>query len=457
MRRSARLATPALVAEPKWTEKCDGQARLPMRSPIALINARLIDPVAAQEIPGGILVDAGAIVDFGRHVTAQTAPAAARIHDCKGDVVAPGLIDLRAFVGEPGAEHRETIASASAAAAAGGVTTIVTMPDTNPCVDDPAVVDFLIRRARDIGKVRVLPAAALTKGLRGEEMAEIGLLRAAGAVAFTDGSASVASSRVMRRALTYARDFDALVMHYTEDRDLVGPGVMNEGEWASRLGLPGIPREAETIVLERDLRLVGLTRARYHAAAVTNRLSLDVMARAKAEHHPVSCSTSINHLTLNETDIGDYRTFLKLAPPLRSEDERQAVVQAVSSGLIDAIVSDHNPQDVETKRLPFAEAANGAIGIETMLSAALRLVHSDDISLPRLIAAMTVRPAGILGLPQGRLAKGAPADLVRFDPDEPFIVDPAKLHSRCRNTPFDEARLQGRVKLTMVAGEIVYG
>jgi dihydroorotase len=440
----------------EWMEKCNGQAELAMRAPIALVNARLIDPVTPQEIPGGVLVDAGAIIDFGRHVTAQTAPAAARIHDCNGDVVAPGLIDLRAFVGEPGAEHRETIASASAAAAAGGVTTIVTMPDTNPCVDDPAVVDFLIRRARDIGKVRVLPAAALTKGLRGLEMAEIGLLRAAGAVAFTDGSASVANSRVMRHAMTYARGFDALVMHYTEDRDLVGPGVMNEGEWASRLGLLGIPREAETIVLERDLRLVGLTRARYHAAVVTNRLSLEVIARAKANHHPVSCSTSINHLTLNETDIGDYRTFLKLAPPLRSEDERQALVQAVASGLVDAIVSDHNPQDVETKRLPFAEAANGAIGIETMLSAGLRLVHSGDISLPQLIAAITVRPAAILGLPQGRLAKGAPADLVRFDPNEPFIVDPAKLHSRCRNTPFDEARLQGRVKLTMVAGEIVY-
>jgi dihydroorotase len=437
-------------------EKCDGQARLAMRAPIALVNARLIDPAGAEEIPGGILVDAGAIVDFGRHVTAQAAPAAARIHDCNGDVVAPGLIDLRAFVGEPGAEHRETIASASAAAAAGGVTTIVTMPDTNPCVDDPAVVDFLIRRARDIGKVRVLPAAALTKGLRGLEMAEIGLLRAAGAIAFSDGSASVANSGVMRRAMTYASGFDALVMHYTEDRDLVGPGVMNEGEWASRLGLPGIPREAETIVLERDLRLVGLTRARYHAAVVTNRLSLEVIARAKADRHPVSCSTSINHLTLNETDIGDYRTFLKLAPPLRSEVERQSLVQAVASGLVDAIVSDHNPQDVETKRLPFAEAANGAIGLETMLSAALRLVHCGDISLPQLIAAMTVRPATILGLPQGRLAKGAPADLVRFDPDEPFVVDPTKLHSRCRNTPFDEARLQGRVKLTMVAGEIVY-
>jgi dihydroorotase len=424
--------------------------------PIAFVNARLIDPASAQELRGGVLVEDGIIQDYGRHIVAETVPEGTRLVDCNGDVIAPGLIDLRAFVGEPGAEHRETIASASAAAAAGGVTTVIAMPDTQPPVDDPAVVDFLIRRARDIGRVRVLPAAALTKGLKGREIAEIGLLKAAGAVAFTDGSASISNSQVMRRALTYARDFDALIMHYTEDCDLVGNGVMNEGELASRLGLAGIPREAETIILERDLRLVGLTRARYHAALISNRLSLDVLERAK-RMFPVSCSASINHLTLNETDIGDYRTFLKLAPPLRCEDERRSLVAALATGLIDTIVSDHNPQDVETKRLPFAEAANGAIGLETMLAAALRLVHAGEISLPKLIVAMTLRPAEILGLPQGRLQKSAPADLIRFDPDEPYIIDPAKLHSRCRNTPFDEARLQGIVKMTMVAGEIVYG
>jgi dihydroorotase len=422
-----------------------------------LINARLIDPETGYDGAGGVVVEGGQIRDFGPHINAHTRTEGARLIDCGGDVVSPGLIDLRAFVGEPGAEHRETIASASAAAAAGGVTTIIAMPDTQPPVDDPAVVDFLIRRARDIGKVRVLPAAALTKGLQGREISEIGLLKAAGAVAFTDGSASIRNSQVMRRALTYARDFDALIIHYAEDRDLVGNGVMNEGELASRLGLPGIPCEAETIILERDLRLVGLTRSRYHAALITNRMSLDVLQRATAGGVAVTCSTSINHLTLNENDIGDYRTFLKLAPPLRGEDERNALVEAVASGLIDTIVSDHNPQDVETKRLPFAEAANGAIGLETMLAAALRLVHAGAISLPKLLAAMTVRPAQILRLPQGRLAKSAPADLIRFDPDEPFIVDPARLHSRCRNTPFDEARLQGVVKMTMVAGAIVYG
>ncbi|HEY5225263.1 MAG TPA: amidohydrolase family protein, partial [Methylovirgula sp.] len=290
----------------------------------------------------------------------------------------------------------------------------------------------------------------------GTDIAEVGLLLEAGAVAFTDGARSVANARVMRRAMTYAKDFNALVIHHLEDPDLAGEGVMNEGELALRLGLPGIPREAETIMLDRDMRLVALTGARYHAAIVSTAASLDVIRKAKAEGLPVTCGTSINHLTLNENDIGDYRTFLKLAPPLRHEDDRCALVVALAEGLIDIIISDHNPQDVETKRLPFAEAENGAIGLETMLAAGLRLVHSGDVTLPRLLAAMSLRPAEILGLPQGRLAIGAPADLIRFDPDEPFVVDKAKLHSRSKNTPFDEARLQGRVKLTMVGGEIVH-
>ena len=278
--------------------------------PLALVNARLVDPAALTETRGGVLVSDGVIAGVGEAVRADVLPESVRVIDCRGDIVAPGLVDLSAFVGEPGAEHRETIATATAAAAAGGVTTIVANPATNPPIDDPAVVDFLLRRARDTGRVRVLPAAALTKGLAGKEIAEIGLLQAAGAVAFTDGSRSVASAQVLRRALTYARDFDALVMHATEDRELVGEGVMNEGEFASRLGLAGIPREAETIMLDRDLRLVALTRARYHAALVTTTLSLERLAEAKERGLTVTAATSINHVTLNETDIGDYRTFL---------------------------------------------------------------------------------------------------------------------------------------------------
>jgi dihydroorotase len=424
--------------------------------PVALINARLIDPEEASVSRGGVLVVDGVIRGIGPSIANGSLPSHAQIVDCGGDCVAPGLIDMRAFIGEPGAEHRETIASATLAAAAGGVTTVLARPDTSPPVDDPAVVDFLLRRARDTGRVRVLPSAALTAGLKGAEIAEIGLLQQAGAVAFSDGAQSVRNSRVMRRVMEYARDFDALIVHYTEDPDLAGDGVMNEGEFASRLGLAGIPREAEAIMLDRDIRLVRLTGARYHAALVTSILSLEIIARAKADGLPVTCATSINHLTLNENDIGDYRTFLKLAPPLRHEDDRRALVAALASGLIDIIVSDHNPQDVETKRLPFAEAEAGAIGLETMLPAGLRLVHSGEVPLTRLIAAMTAGPAAILGLPQGRLREGAPADLIRFDPDEPYIVDPAHLHSRCKNTPFDEARMEGRVKLTMVQGEIVF-
>jgi dihydroorotase len=424
--------------------------------PLALVNARLVDPAAGRETRGGVLIEQGYIRQVGANVTASSLPGGVRTVDCGGDVVAPGLIDMHAFIGEPGAEYRETIATATAAAAAGGVTSILALPNTNPPVDDPAVVDFLLRRARDTGRVRILPSAALTKGLRGEDIAEIGLLLQAGAIAFSEGSRSIRNARILRRAMVYARDFDALIVHYAEDHDLVGEGVMNEGEFASRLGLMGIPREAETIILERDMQLVALTGARYHAALVSTAASLDIIRKAKERGLPVTCATSINHLTLNENDIGDYRTFLKLSPPLRREEDRLALVEGVASGLVDAIVSDHNPQDVEVKRLPFAEAEPGAIGIETMLSAALRLVTAAHLDLPHLLKAMSTRPAEILRVPQGRLEEGAPADLIRFDPDEPYIVDPAKLKSRCKNTPFDAARMEGRVKLTLVAGEPVF-
>ena len=423
-----------------------------MPRPVALVNARLVDPFSGVETRGGVLVLDGLVAGLGPSVT--DGPEGALVLDCGGDVVAPGLVDMRVFVGEPGEEHRETIASASAAAAAGGVTTLIARPDSSPPVDDPAVVDFLKRRARD-ARVRVLPVAAITKGLAGEEMAEIGLLREAGAVAFSDGPHSIRDSGVMRRALAYARDFDAMVMHFCEDRGLAG-GVAAEGAFASLLGLPGVPREAETIMLDRDLRLAALTRARYHCELVSNSLSVAAMARAKAEGLAVTCGVSINHLTLNEIDLGEYRTFLKFRPPLRGEAERQALVQGVADGVIDVIVSDHDGQDVDTKRLPFADAAPGAVGLETLLPAALRLVQAGMLTLPKLLRAMSTRPAEILGLDAGRLRVGAPADLIRFDPDAPFVLDPATLRSRCRNTPFDGARMEGVVKLTLVAGEIAY-
>jgi dihydroorotase len=425
------------------------------KPPTAFVNARLVDPETGAQTRGGLLAQDGQIADFGPQVGPGALPEGAGVIDCGGHVLAPGLIDLRAYVGEPGGEHRESIATATAAAAAGGVTTLVASPETSPPVDDPAVVDFLKRRARDHGRVRVLPCAAISKGLEGQEIAEFGLLREAGAVAFTDGSRSIRNSQTLRRAMTYAKDFDALIVHFPEDRDLAG-GVMNAGELATRLGLSGTPREAEAIALDRDIRLVRMTGARYCAAPISTTLALESIAKAKAEGLPVSCGLTINHLTLNENDIGDYRTFLKLKPPLRREEERLALVDAVASGLVDVIFSDHNPQDVETKRLPFAEADFGALGVETLLPAALRLFHCGALSLPQVLRAMTSQPADILRLPQGRLKKGAPADLIVFDPDEPFVLAKADLKSRSKNSPFDEARLQGVVKTTMVAGAVVY-
>jgi dihydroorotase len=426
------------------------------RRPILLANARIIDPSRDQDFPGDLLIADGVIREAKRGIGAAGVPEGTEVIDCKGRVVAPGLIDMRAFVGEPGAEHRETLATASQAAAAGGVTTIVCQPDTNPVIDDHAIVDFILRRARDTAIVNVAPMAALTKGLAGKEMTEIGLLKAAGAVAFTDGARSVTNAQVMRRALTYARDFDVLVVHHTEDPDLIGEGVMNEGEFASRLGLHGIPKAAEAIMLERDMLLVALTQSRYHAASVTCSESLGILRRAKEAGLPVTASASINHLTLNEVDIGSYRTFFKVSPPLRTNEDRDLLVEAVASGLIDVIMSDHNPQDVETKRLPFAEAAPGAIGLETMLSAGLRLVHADRLALPKLLHAMSTRPAELLGLPGGTLRAGAPADIIVIDPDTAWLLDPDDLKSKCKNTPFDEARLEGRVVRTIVAGRTAY-
>jgi len=418
---------------------------------IALVNGHFSDGSR-----GGILLRGGLIADFGPHIGAGRVPEGAQLIDCGGDFLTPGLVDMQAFVGEPGAEYRETLASASRAAMFGGVTSLLTMPNTEPCVDDPAVVDYLRRRASEKADVRIYPAAALTKGLAGQEISEIGLLQEAGAIAFTDGKKSIERAGIMRRTMTYARDFDALVLHFAQDESLRGDGVMGEGEWATRLGLTGIPWQAETIMLERDIRLVELTGARYHAMAVTNPLSLDVIRRAKQAGLPVTCGVSIHHLTLNENDIGGYRTFLKVNPPLPTEDVRKELVAAVASGLIDVIVSDHDPQDVETKRVPFAEAAFGAIGVETMLSAGLRLVASDDLSLPRLFEAMSAAPAKILKLPQGRLAVGAPADIIRVDLDAPYVVDALKLQSRAKNSPFDQARLQGIVKMVLVGGRLIH-
>jgi dihydroorotase len=421
----------------------------------AYVNARLIDPSQNLDGTGGIIIEDGWILAAGPNVTAQNAGAGTTIADCRGLVLMPGLVDMRVFTGEPGAEYRETLATASEAAAAGGVTTMIVMPNTNPVIDDAAIVDFILRRARDTAIVRVAPMAAMTKGLGGEIMTEIGALKEAGAVAVTDGNRAVSNARVFRRALSYANDFGMLVVQHVEEPTLAS-GVMNASETASRLGLPGIPAAAEVIMLERDLRLVELTGARYHAAQISSRTSLDVIRTAKQRGLPVTCGVSVHHLTLNELDIGAYRTFFKLSPPLRSEEDRRALVEGVADGTIDVIVSSHDPQSADTKRLPFAEAEYGAIGLETMFSAALSLHHNSGVPVPRLIEAMSVAPARILGLECGRLSPGAPADFALADPQKSWKVEDSVLRSRSKNSPFEHRTLEGAVVETVVAGQTVF-
>ena len=421
----------------------------------AYINANIVAPAQGLNGKGGILIEGGWILAVGPKVTRETAGSGTAIVDCSGLTLVPGLIDMRVFTGEPGTEYRETLASASEAAAAGGVTTMIVMPNTQPVIDDAAIVDFIMRRARDTASVRVAPMAAITKGLGGELMTEIGGLQEAGAVAITDGTRAVTNANVFRRALMYAKDFGMLVVQHVEEPNL-SSGVMNAGEAASRLGLSGNPAMSEVIMLERDLRLVEMTGARYHASQISGGLSAAVMRAAKQRGLPVTCGVSVHHLTLNENDIGAYRTFFKLSPPLRTEDDRRALVEAVADGTIDVIVSGHDPQNADTKRLPFAEAAFGAIGLETMLSAALGLYHNENMSLQRLVEAMSSKPAEILGLETGRLEPGAPADFALVDLNLSWTVEEEGLRSRAKNSPFERRTLEGRCVETIVAGQSVY-
>jgi dihydroorotase len=416
-----------------------------------LSNARLIDPEAGTDAPGSLLIENGLIA--GRDLPA---PKGAEIIDCGGLCLAPGIVDLGVKIGEPGERHRESFKTAGLAAAAGGVTTIIARPDTDPALDSPEMLEFVTRRAAEASPVRIRHMAALTKGRAGREMTEIGFLLDAGAVAFTDGMRAVADAKVMARALSYARGLGALVIGHPQEPVLSAGAAVTSGKFASLKGLPGVSPVAEQMGLERDLALVELTRARYHADQITTARSLPALRRAKAARLEVTAGISVHHLTLNEFDVGDYRTFFKLTPPLRSEDDRMAMVEAVAEGLIDVIGSFHTPADEEEKRLPFEEAAPGAVGLETLLPAALRLAHAGALDLPALFRALALNPANRLNLPQGRLAEGAPADLVLFDPDAPFVMDRATLRSKSKNTPFDGARLQGRVKLTLVAGVPVF-
>jgi dihydroorotase len=417
-----------------------------------LENARIIDPEAGTESIGNLILNAGVIAAIG----AASPPKGAQVIDCGGKCLAPGIVDLGVKIGEPGERHRESFRSAGRAAAAGGVTTIIARPDTAPAIDTPEVLEFVTRRAAQ-SLVRIHHMAALTKGRQGREMVEIGFMLDAGALAFTDCDHVVSDTKVLGRALTYARGLGALVIGHPQDPGLSRGAAVTNGKFASLLGLPGVHPMAERLGLDRDIGMVEMTGVRYHSDQITCARSLPALARAKANGLDVTAGVSIHHLTLNELDVGDYRSFFKFTPPLRAEEDRVAVVEAVASGLIDIICSMHSPQDEESKRLPFEEAAAGAVALETFLPAAMRLYHAGAMDLPTLFRAMALNPAKRLGLPQGRMALGAPADLVLFDPDAPFMLDRWTLQSKSKNTPFDGQRMEGRVIATFVAGIQVFG
>ena len=417
---------------------------------LLLKNAHLVDPEQGETSIGQIFIENGIISSFEN----QTAE---RVIECNGKYLAPGLVDIGVKICEPGERHKESFKSAGQAAAAGGVTTIITRPDTLPAIDTPETLEFTRRRANLDAPINVLPMAALTKGRQGREMTEIGFLLDAGAVAFTDCDHVVSDNKVFSRALSYARSLGALIIAHPQDPGLSKGAAATSGKFASLRGLPAVSAIAERMGLDRDIALLEMTGAKYHADQITTARALPALQRAKTNGLDITAGTSIHHLTLNELDVADYRTFFKVKPPLRSEEDRHAIIEALQSGLIDTISSMHTPQDEESKRLPFEEAASGAVGLETLLPAALRLFHSGEIDLPGLFRALALNPAKRLGLPCGRLAIGAPADLVLFDANQPFVLDRATLKSKSKNTPFDGARLQGRILASFVAGKQVFG
>lgn len=426
-----------------------------MTQPVLYRNARLIDPATGLDMIGDLLTVGEEIAALGLNATAKGVPDGAEIVDATGLILAPGLVDLRAQVGEPGLEHNETIQTASRSAAAGGITALAALPNTDPVIDDVAGIEFIARRARETKLVKIFAYGAVTRENAGKEIAEIGLLSEAGAVGFTDGG-PIADPALMRRALAYAGGFGQTIFQHPSEPRLAG-GVMNAGEIATRLGLAGIPPMAEVIMLERDLRLVEMTGGRYHAANISTAESVAVIRRAKQRGLKVTCDTAPPYFALTEVDVGDYRTFFKLSPPLRGEMDRRAIIEGLADGTIDAIASDHQPHDQDSKRVPFAQAAFGAVGLETLLPLTLELVHKGALSLPRALAALTSVPASILGLDRlGRLSVGGPADLVLFDADRPWRVEAEKMASKSKNSCFDRRPVQGMVLRTIVDGRTVF-
>jgi dihydroorotase len=417
-------------------------------------RARLIDPASGRDEIGDLLVEGERIAALGGDL-GGTAPGTEAVA-ADGLCLMPGIVDMRVQLREPGAEHMESIESGGRTAAAGGVTTMVVLPNTEPPVDDVSVVEFVARRAREVRLAKIHSYAAATKGLAGRHLTEMGLLAANGAVGFTDGVKAIADALVMRRVLSYARSFDLLVVQHPEEPSLASAGEVNEGETATRLGLAAIPAAAEVIMLERDLRLVELTGTRYHVAHLSTAAAVEAVRKAKAQGLPVTCDTAPPYFALNETAIGDYRTFAKLSPPLRCERDRRAVVEGLADGTIDAIASDHAPWDQDSKRLPFSSAAYGIVGLETLLPLSLELYHNCHMSLIDLAARLTLNPARILRLPVGRLAPGAPADLVLFDPERTWQICTDEFRSKSKNAPFDGRPVKGRALRTIVDGRTVF-
>jgi dihydroorotase len=416
-------------------------------------NVRLLDPASGLDQPGDLLVRDGRIADHGP--TLGRPDGATEING-DGAILCPGLVDMRAELGEPGAEHRETIQSAASAAAAGGITTLACLPNTSPAIDDPALVRLLRARGEETGSLTILPYAAATRGCRGEEMAELGLLREAGAVAFTDGARAIASARMMRLILAYAGGFGAMVVQHPEEPSLAEGGVATQGELATRLGLPAISPAAEAILVARDIRLVQMTKGAVHFAHVSTAEALGLIRAAKQAGHAVTCDTAPPYFDLNETAIGNFRTYAKLSPPLRADADRIAVVEALADGTIDAIASDHQPRDPDDKRLPFAQASAGGAGLATLLAVTLAQVHAGHLPLIQAIGLLTNRPARLLGSPAGTLAKGAPADLCLFHPERIWQVEAGLLPGKAQNTPFDGRALEGKVLGTWKAGRRVF-
>jgi dihydroorotase len=422
---------------------------------VAYINARVLDPASGFDGPGELLTNGEDIVDIGPSLFGGKFPAGVEVVDCGGHCLAPGLVDMRVQLREPGEEHKESLKSGGEAAIAGGVTTVACLPNTNPIMDDEATLEFVARRARLLALSKVYCYGAITKGLQGKELAEMGLLAKAGALAFTDATKAVTDAQVMRRALQYSATFGLLLVQHPEEPTLA-TGVMNAGELATRMGLSGIPREAEIIMLERDMRLVAMTEGRYHAAHISTADSVAIIAKAKKDGLKVTCDTAPFYFALNELSVTDYRTFAKLSPPLRSEADRAAIVEGLRTGVIDAIASDHAPQDSDSKRLPFPQAAFGGSGLETLLAVSLDLYHNGDMKLLDVIKRLTIAPAQVLGLDAGRIAKGKKADLVIFDPNRGWKVIADAFKSKSKNSPFDGRPVQGRVLRTVVDGRVLF-